>query len=194
MILSFSSKWPGGHPTNFFKMIRAGQKPQTIRKGERFKAGDKVHHWMGSPRQKGRGSYAFSLPFIKADFWYCDHDTIAEGVYSPDEMNALFPECDTVPHFVAVPLVYAVEHISIYHPRTGDKHVKIGSQELDEKELKRLIVTDGFAWGEAFTGVNAVDLFWSYFTPERASYFKGQIIHWQEGNLYNADEADIIDL
>jgi hypothetical protein len=48
MILNFSTELPDGTPTNFADKILAGNKIHTIRKGNRWKAGDLIHFSTGS--------------------------------------------------------------------------------------------------------------------------------------------------
>lgn len=190
MILSFSRNWPWGEPTNFHSQIRTGDKCHTIRAGERWNPGDKIHHWINSPRTPAKNPHRFSVSFDQAAYWHVTHQDIPEGIYSADEMKALFPTQDVVPHEVAVPVVYATEPIAIDNHGNGMMIFVGDTREphtlLIGKRLKQIITKDGFQSEKEMN---------RFFSANATKYhFKGQLIHWQEGNLYNEQTANILQL
>ncbi len=57
MILSFKEQ--------FVEKIKQGQKATTIRKSGRWKVGQKIHFWKGSPRNPKSNPYHFGMGIVK---------------------------------------------------------------------------------------------------------------------------------
>lgn len=195
-LLTFSTNWPWAEPTGFEFLIETGGKRHTIRSGASWFSGRKIHHWMGSPRNRSSNPKALLLPFHRSSWWKLIQppEGIDKGVYDSDEMALIFPGAVTVPHLVAVPVCYAVEKITICNRGNG-LMVFVGETcephtMLMGDELRDLIHNDGFT-----SAVDFERFFYKTGFIEGANQifeFTGQLVHWTEGCLYNHKEADVL--
>lgn len=191
MLATFSRKWPWDQPTNFRESIRQGKKGHTLRQGNRWEPGDRIHFWMGSPRNPSCNPARFSIPFTSALSWEVIDDTIAKGIYDADEMECLYPNYQVVPHHTAVPVVYATEKVEIYNSYLEGRFITVGGKLLQYREELQLARNDGFGFNATNDEIMML-WFWMYFVPKVGDSFEGQIIHWQKGNLYNPPAASVM--
>jgi len=189
MLLTMSSVFPhSGNATHFKQMIaqptELDSKNHSIRAlthgtKRRWRPGMKIHFWMGNPRnKKGR-------PWI--------HD------FTPD-YKAFHGED---------PIVQATEDVAIYTSRHNEKTcravVYIGkrievtafrdfNQEGPDLATGNIPMISRLAKNDGF---KTVDDFLSYFHYRNhkglTTLFKGQIIHWTKGLLYDKRKAQTIE-
>lgn len=184
MILSFSKTFKHTDAeTHFADRLITGQKAQTIRSGDKRKAGDKLHHWIGSPRNKG--SYALHIPLKKATYWFYENEEKSmKGIFNQDELYSIVGY-DLFSHDISVPVIYATESISIVNKRRSQR-IFVGGRELGFMEMDSLASKDGF------DSVHDFISFFFYNTKETEYY--GQIIHWTSHNVYTPQTAKFIEI
>ena len=150
MILIFSKKFPfdKDRETGFKLLIDGGQKIHTIRAGSRWKHGQKIHFWDGSPRNWQHSQPFFPLPNIRN----LNVEQTPEGVV----ISAWHPE-----------------KIRIFYPSLSwdCPAVEIKGQPITGEGVQRLAENDGL------TLTDFKEWFWLA-TNQGKEEFVGQIIHW----------------
>lgn len=119
MLLTYSQIFPWGAPTNFESKISGGweipaTKKHTMRLGDRFKPGGKIHFWMGNPRNKHQHPWihGFNLNDPRHAHYWWKHDTITRGDHlksNPGANQFSWPP----EHHAMVPVVCAVERFKL---------------------------------------------------------------------------------
>ena len=209
MILSFKSKFPWGDPTQFDRMIAGdwgigGMKCHTIRGNFHWKPGHKIHFWNNNPQYQSRTpANRFNLRDPRSAVYWWDHE---HGVVHRDLMPRYMHRWPKN-HEHAVPLVYAVEYISI---TITDKHdhylflVNIGKgkgKKIFKAKINPVINYDPHYFDESFKWLalrdgfvhpfDFVRWFWTYKESSNDLIFEGQVIHWTDGCLYHPKSASI---
>lgn len=174
MILSFSRELKIGNqpkqPTNFKNKVQTGEKVHTIRSGHRWRPGQVVHFWEGSPRNQ--------RPPLPSEFFI-----------DPSSPAGRQIPCWTIGEDPSDPprvLVPAIERIQIDYTNQVQEldrpAIYIGGQEISEEDFYLLAANDGLQ----------PDEFILWFAKEAWKtnrIFDGQIVHWT-GKLYVDDQAE----
>lgn len=175
-LLSFSSAFPWGDPTNFEAKILAGIKPHTFRSGNGWYPGRLIDLWIGSPRNKG--SYKLpELEFDKVLQW----KTVTRKNKQGQDYEINLPVCS------------AVESWKMDFGNLGDSErsttldFTIGGLKVDENLLEVVATMDGF---------DNVDDFLRWFQTsakkKKKTVLTGQLVHWTD-KVYDLATAQTID-
>lgn len=173
MVLSFSRAHKDRVPTNFRQQIQdLGSKVHTIRAGKRWRPGDIIHFWDGSPRLKG------SIDPDPEEFFIDIDSRVGKKIplWSWDPESD--PDLDRAR--VRVPIVEDIEIYSI--PGQILPTVYIGGLKLSDSRIGILASRDGLT----------IKQFTDWFSA--VSHFEGQIIHWTNTLIYNEEKAQKSDL
>lgn len=208
MILSFMQTFPWGDPTLFMAKIEGqwgipGIKGHTFRRGDHWNPGDKIHFWLGSPRNPSKNPMPFNLADpMSAVYWYHMHTKkIVHRDAMPRYMNR-WPE----KHENYVPIVWATEEFRIVISALPDYKHRF-RLEIGRKTLVSMIIDvtkDYFHsdFNEMFKWVTYRDgfdhpfdfmrWFWLYReSGKEISEIHGRVIHWNDTLLYDAGTASI---
>ena len=174
MILSFMQKLPWGAPSHFEEMIKREMKIHTIRMGNRWKPGHKIHFYSGNPRN---GGTRIKVPHKAASYWHY-HESLTDRHIEEMKMS-----CQGLDQRVAVPAVAATEDIVLRLNRSSTLEVEIAGTPITGRDMLALASCDGLE----------LEDFKRYFAWRLNSgdEVRGQIIHWKEGSLHVPDKAQV---
>lgn len=167
MLLPFSRAHKDETPTNFRKKIQeTGTKYHTIRSGKRWKPGDIIHFWDGSPRNVRLNPRA-------SEFFISHNANFSKDIPIWAWDPVADPEGKAIR--IRVPIVEDIDIIAI--PGQLLPAVYVGGDLLSDTRVGILASRDGLSLKQFCT--------WFSKTPE----FSGQIIHWTNTLIYNEEKA-----
>lgn len=185
--------------TEFEYRIKRREKIHTIRKGNRWKPGMKIHFWMGTPRNPGSDPQRFFVDLYVCEFWVHQWGKEKSIVQTKDFLNNrgldLFDPPNTEYY---LPAVANVEKIIIRNLRGEWPTVQVGRKMLTAAEIALLSQNDGFDLVEDFFDwfrkPVRVIAYWNevkqkhVYKNEVPDEFEGQIVHWTSC-LYDPETA-----
>lgn len=188
--------------TEFERRIKRGEKIHTIRKGDRWKPGTKIHFWMGTPRNPGSDPQRFFVNLDVSEFWVHQWGKERPVIQTKDFLRMrglnLFDPPNTEYY---LPAVANVEKIIIRNLRGEWPTVQVGRKMLTAAEIVTLSQNDGFELVEDFFDwfrkPVRVIAYWSdvkgkhVYKNEVPDEFEGQIVHWTT-HLYNPETANVL--
>ena len=192
------------HNTEFERRIKRGDKIHTIRKGDRWNPGMKIHFYIGTPRNPSSDPQRFFVNLGVAEFWASPYSTGKKGfrINSKrdlfDKRLSLFDPPNTDYY---LPVCAATEKIIMRNLRGEWPTVQVGRKMLTASEIVTLSQNDGFELVEDFFDwfrkPVRVIAYWSdvkgkhVYKNEVPDEFEGQIVHWTT-HLYNPETANVL--
>ena len=188
------------HNTEFERRIKRGEKIHTIRKGNRWKPGMKIHFYIGTPRNPSSDPQRFFVNLDVADFWVHQWGKEKPVVQTKDflimrGLNLFDPP--NIEYYL--PAVANVEKIIIRNLRGEWPTVQVGRKILTAAEIVTLSQNDGFELVEDFFDwfrkPVRVIAYWSdvkgkhVYKNEVPDEFEGQIVHWT-AFVYDSETAE----
>lgn len=175
-LITFSSSFPWGDPTDFEAKILGGIKHHTLRSGNAWYPGRLIDLWMGSPRNKG--SYKLpTLEFDKALEW---KTVTRKDRTTGEDYEVNLPVCSATED-------WTMDFQNLFDD-SQDTLVtfRIGDLEVDENLADVIAVADGFDNYAHF-----MRWFEHSARKKKTEHLEGQLIHWTD-KVYDIDTANHI--
>lgn len=187
------------HNTEFERKIKRGEKIHTIRKGNRWKPGTKIHFWMGTPRNPSSDPQKFFVNLDVSEFWIHQWGKEKPVIQTKEFLRMrglnLFDPPNTEYY---LPAVANVEKIIIRNLHGEWPTVQVGRKMLTASEIVTLSQNDGFDLVEDFFDwfrkpVRVIDSFNEItgkyrYKNEVPNELEGQIVHWT-AFVYDSETA-----